>query len=110
MLPPLLSIPPTDTGMNEFLYHNAQDHREIRTAIQTRFNINLPIYQLESIDTKDPSGWLERHASAHNDMNAVLGIAGTDLLDVDFNEPDQVKSWVYLHFQEHQAARTVLGI
>jgi hypothetical protein len=43
-------------------------------------------------------------------MDSILGIAGNDLSDVDWSNPDQLESWVWLHAQEHYRAETILGI
>jgi hypothetical protein len=109
-LPGLLGIPTNPTAFNEFLFWNASDHQEIITAIEKQKGINLPVYDLLTFDPADPRGWLERHSQSHNDMDLVLKVAGNDLLSVDFRDERQVQGWIYLQYQEHLQARTILGI
>lgn len=72
--------------------------------------INLPDYVIDPIPDNDLKGWIERNQELHNDMNGQLGLQGSDLQDVDFDDQKQLQSWVYLHFIEHQSAEQTLGI
>lgn len=93
-----------------WLHNNSSEHRQILTAIQQQANIELASYPISSMSPADRSGWLWRHQQMHNDMNAVLGIAGNELSDVDFKQAHQVQAWLALHFEEHLQARQKLGI
>lgn len=97
-------------GMSQFSFANNDQHTQIIEAIARRFNVALPTYILDPIPANAPSNWLYTHQAVHNDMNGVLGIAGNDLSDVDFTDPQQVASWVWLHAQEHYQAAQILGI
>ena len=101
-----------DTGTNTDIWTHANDadHREIIFAIQRKFNVNLTPYVISPLPVYDKEGWLWRHQTMHNDMTSVTGVAGNDLGDVDFTQPQQVAAWMQLHFQEHQLVRLRLGI
>lgn len=72
--------------------------------------INLPDYVIDPIPHDNVKGWIENNQNLHNDMNGQLGLQGSDLQDVDFNDQKQLQSWFYLHFIEHQSAEQALGI
>ena len=99
-----------DQSLQHFSFINADQHTQIIDAIARKYNVALPVYILDPISTNNPANWLYTHQAAHNDMNAILGIAGNDLTDVDFKNKEQVASWVWLHAQEHYQASNKLGI
>jgi hypothetical protein len=79
-------------------------------AIKQQKGTILNIYPIQVIREGDQSNWLFAHQQMHNDMDLVLGIAGSDLLDVDFKNDDQRNAWAWLHQQEHLKASNILGI
>ncbi len=108
-LPSILTIPKADTGMQEWLFAHARDHEEIINAIQAQTGIKLTVYNLDQAD-KDMALWMERHSQAHNDMNSVVCVAGSDLDIVDWAHPNQIEAWLYGNYQEHLGVRTALRI
>ena len=99
-----------DAGLQRFSFSNNDEHLSINRAILARFNQLLPVYVLDPINTHDPNTWLNVHQIVHNLQNQILGIVGNDLSDVDFQNPEQMASWVWLHAQEHYQASNILGI
>ena len=110
MLANLYNIWKDNPGLQRFSFSNADEHYRIAKAIQKQYNVILPDYILDPINTEDPATWLNVHQNVHNLQNSVLGIAGNDISDVDFSKPDQVASWIWLHAQEHLQANLKLGI
>jgi hypothetical protein len=110
MLAVLLNVPENADDWNRFSLHHDLDHREIAAAILARGGPRLPTYPLDPILLNDPSQFLENNSHAHTDMNAILGLNSTDLLDVDLADQSQLVSWIALHAQEHQNARQRLKI
>lgn len=111
MLATLYNVFTDRAGLNQFSFANDDLHRRINVAISTQHNVNLPYYVLDPIPTNDGlRAWLRRHQDIHNQMDQLLGIVGNDLSDVDFNRPEQIASWVWLHAQEHFQANLKLGI
>jgi hypothetical protein len=90
--------------------NHAADHQEIQQAIQRQGGPNLQIWELYPVNFRDWDAFALRHQSAHNSMNAVFGMEGSDLMGVDFNDPKSSEEWHALHFKEHDAARTKLRI
>ena len=108
----LYKLPMTDRDMAIFSFSNADNHREILSGIakqQSTGVTTLGLYVLDPIPISK-SGWLLRHQAMHNDMNAALGLNGSDLSAVDFNNKEQLQSWIGLHAAEHYAASATLGI
>ena len=109
-LPFLFDITANDASLEQFFFWNAQDHIEIRQAIQAQHGTNLFARVLDPVDREAIDLWLELHQQTHNDINSVLGLNGNDLSDIDFSIPSKVREWINLHAQEHQAMRQALKI
>lgn len=89
---------------------NFQDHLEIMQEIQRQQSLKLTEYVIYPWIDEAKEEILELHQQYHNDMNEKLNISGVDLSEVDFKNEEQVRSWVYLHYEEHRNARKQLGI
>lgn len=110
MLASLYNVFKDNIGLQQFSFANNDEHVRINEAVLKQRNIQLPTYILDPISASDPSNWLYMHQNIHNLMDSVLGIAGNDLSDVDFKNPEQLSSWIWLHAQEHYQAAQILGI
>jgi len=109
-LPFLFDITASDASLAQFFFWNAQDHIEIRQAIQAQKGVNLFARVLDPVDKDAIDAWMELHQQTHNDVNEVLGLSGTDLSELDFSNHARVREWINLHAQEHQAMRQALKI
>ena len=58
----------------------------------------------------DIDTFLQNNSELHSDMNAILGLNGIDLLDVNLSDDRQKTAWMQYHFLEHQNAEAKLGI
>lgn len=85
-------------------------HRDLNTYLVGKFSVSLPLYPLDPWDPTDLSVQLYQHQLLHNAQNELLGIAGQDLLDVDWNDPTQRAEWIFLNAQEHFQASTLTGV
>ena len=110
MLVALLNVPNTDPEWAIWSFAHKQSHLAIAAAIKAQNGTALAEYQLDPIPANDVPGWLQRNQEAHNDMNGVLGVQSSDLLEIDLTDERQKQAWVYLHFLEHQTAEQRLGI
>lgn len=106
----LYNIPRDQKGMNQFSFANQDQHRQIIDRISALYGKNLTEYVIDPIDISDPGAFLYQHQQMHNDMDAVLGIAGNDFTDLDFRQVDQVTAWIQQHANEHYLAAAKLGI
>ena len=109
-LPDIYSPPDGEEGWKEYWFQHWIDHQQIVQAIKAKTGISLTMYIIDPWLADDKDGILERHQQYHTDMNGVLGIAGSDLTQVDANKPNELKAWLYLQYQEHLQAHTILNI
>lgn len=110
MLAALLNTPKTKQEWDTWSFNHRLSHEQIVQAIQTQADIDLTIYQLDPINLQDMPDFLQRNSQMHLDMNTVLGLQSSDLLDVNLADERQRESWIYLHFYEHYDAENALGI
>ena len=72
--------------------------------------ISLNPYPLDPVDIDNVGVWLYNHAVMHAQMDLVLGIAGYDLLELDWSDQDQLIEWINFNSDEHIQASRILGI
>ena len=103
-------MPSTQDELNTWSATHATHHLLI---IQTIFSLTgqqLQEYVIDPIDPTNAEGWLLQHQFMHNQMDAVLGIQGYDLLDVDLKDRNELSGWIWLNAQEHYQAANILEI
>ena len=110
MLASLFNVFKDKQGMDQFSFANNDSHLRISVAIRATYSVTIPSYIIDPIPFRDLGTWLNTHQAVHNYVDVILGIAGNDLSDVDWRNPDQLSSWIWLHAQEHYQAETRLGI
>ena len=110
MLASLFNIPSNKEQINEFSFANKDHHTQIAQALQRLYAVTLPVYLIDPIPLFSPGVWLYNHQAMHDAQNAVLGIQGNDFTDLDFDKPDQLSNWIWLHANEHAQAAKLLGI
>lgn len=110
MLSSLLNVPKTREDWDSWSLSHRDSHMRISQAVKVQKNISLIDYQLDPISPNDVRGFLDRNSQAHKDMNTALGTQGSDLQDVDFNKPEELNSWMDLHYLEHYDAEQDLKI
>jgi hypothetical protein len=112
MLAVVSEVPRTPQEWLVWSFHHTLSHRAIIDAIFVRDQRYLTEYILDPIptDAEVIKAWLQNNQLAHADFNAVLGTQSADLTSVDFNDRKQLEAWIYLHYQSHLGAETVLRI
>lgn len=93
-----------------FSFNNQDQHRQIAQELYAQKGLSIPLYPLDPITFNDIATWAMMHQDAHNNQNAALDIAGVDLTDVNFQDPGELASWIYLHASEHMQAAAILGL
>jgi hypothetical protein len=106
----LLNVPKTPQDWATWSWSHRDQHTQIRQAIQARFATNLTEYPLDPIVLDDFPDFLNWDQRAHNDFNGVLNTQGSDLTQLDPNDPGQLEAWIFLHYQEHFTAAAVLHL
>ena len=106
----LFNVFSDERGLAHFSFANADLHVRQNAAIQTQYGRVLPTF-LDPLPVGSARiNWLQTHAQLHLLTNTVLGIPSNDLNDLDFNDPRQIASWVWLHAQEHLQVSNKLGV
>lgn len=110
MLAAIINVPSSDPEWSEWSWHHRLSHSAILSAARQQRGAILVDYVLDPIDRERIEDWLERNQQMHVDATGLVGSQSVDLTDVDFQDPRQVQSWLYLHWQEHQTIERRLGI
>lgn len=106
----ILLPPPTPNGLDEWMLQHLAAHQAIINAAFTELQAALTLYPIYPFDKRTSLVWLENHQQMHDDQNALLNIIGNDLSSVDFDKKKELEAWMYLHWTEHQAAASTLGL
>ena len=108
----LFNVPTTRAELDAWSSAHMAAHRDINRRIYelTGGAIVLPEYILDPINPNDTGVWEDQHQIMHQDFDAVLGINGFDLTNVDFKNTASLTGWINLHANEHYQASAVLKI
>jgi hypothetical protein len=105
----LFNVPTTDDEMRQWSFAHMAHHRDINAAIQQNYSITLPLYILDPVDMNDPKAFLDQHQLMHNNTDQITGVAGFDLSEVNWSDPQQRAGWIYLNAQLHTQESAALG-
>ena len=116
----IVQMPVTADEVKRWSFAHMANHRDIIRRIYetttpvppatTPPPISLNPYPLDPFDPDNLDQWLYQHSVMHVEMDAVLGIAGYNLLDLDWRDPDQLREWISFNSDEHVQASRLLGI
>ena len=109
---PLWNPPKTPVQLAEWSFCNAAAHADILRVIFQTYGQQLSSYVLDPFDPRDAGfdTWLYQHSVMHQQMDAILGIQGYDLTDVDFRDDTSTAVWVAAHAIEHQQVGQKLNL
>jgi hypothetical protein len=106
----LYNVPSTDEERALWAFVHMAHHRDINRAIYQLVKVSLVEYPLDPIDVNDTGQWEYQHQLMHDNQNAILGITGNDLTDVNWKDPRLLEGWIFLNRVEHYQASAILGI
>lgn len=106
----LANVPSTPAELAVWAFANMAHHRDVNAVILRENKVDLPEYVLDPVDTSENSAWMDQHQEMHNNTDAILGIPGFDISDVDWKSPDQLASWVWLHYTLHYQEAQASGV
>lgn len=106
----IYNVPSTQDELNTWAATHATHHLLIIQTIERLTGIQLQQYVLDPLDPRDPESWLLQHQFMHNQMDAILGIGGYDLLNVNIKDRNEFAGWVWLNANEHYQASNALEI
>lgn len=98
----LFNVPKTQTEVNEWSFAHMAHHRDIIRTIYELGAIALPEYSLDPINPADTANWERLHQTMHDQMNSVLGIAGFNLLGLNWQDENNLAAWIQLNSIEHR--------
>lgn len=109
----LQNIPGTPEELAQWSFAHAVHHIDINAAIYRIGAIALPEFVLDPFDPSNENAmgtWFYLHQQMHENQNALLGIAGNNLVDVDWSNQGELAGWINLNFVEHLQASNILGV
>ena len=106
----LFNIPETRTDWSQWDFALQATLRDINRRILETRNIIIPEYPLDPFNEQTPGIQLEQLQVWMDDINAELGIAGFDYVDIDLRDRGERTSWVYLLARNIRTATDQLGI
>lgn len=109
-LPMLYMQPNTDDEWLAWSFNHAATHYTVHDAVTVQKKINLDQFVLDPINRRDLGMWLYNHQVMHSQVNAALGVQGYDLLSFDFEDPQQLQTWLGLNGAEHQNWNKILVV
>lgn len=110
MIANLLNVPTTPDEWQRFAFAHARVHQAIRQALLSQMNYATGDYVLDPINMSAVQEWLSAVQQTHTEMNDGLSLQSNDLQGVDFSDPHQTQAWIYLNWQEDNAACQALKL
>lgn len=104
------NVPESPETLAEWSFSHMAHHRDVNRAIYQKYGYALPEYVLDPFDPRNPGTWLYQHQIMHQNNDAILGISGYNLLEVDWGDPGQREVWINLNFNEHFQWNQDLGV
>lgn len=99
MLANIQNAPTDDQSMNTWSFSHTDLVNATIANLNTKGKDIVPQI-IDPIPLFDQGGYLRRLQTAHDSINSVLGLVGSDLTDVDISKPQQLQAWVNLVYNE----------
>ena len=109
-LPLIYAQPSTADDWSAWAFNHAANHYDWISMAALQKNQLLTQFCLDPMDPNDLGMWLYSHQIMHNQINAVLGFSGFDLLSLDWQDKDEFAEWCLLNGDEHSKISAALGI
>lgn len=109
----LFNVPTTPDQLANWAFAHMSHHRDIIRVIYERTGVALPEYALDPVSPAVGGAsfdWERLHQSMHAQMDTLLGIAGYNLLGVDWKNENRLAAWIQLNASEHRQAGDLLGL
>lgn len=106
----IFNVPHDEDTLNEWAFSHMASHRDIIRVLYTVFAVALPEHSLDPVDPENTGVWERQHQEMHNQMNALLGTSGFNLLGLDWGDPNKLAAWISLNAVEHRTASDILRL
>lgn len=106
----LAVVPKTSEELALWSFEHQAHHRDIIRVLYQRFTVVLDEFILDPFNPNELDSWIYQHQFMHQQMDAVLGIAGFDLSELDWSDPVVLGNWINANQSEHYQAGQILGL
>ncbi len=106
----IFNVPTTPAELSRWGTLHMILHRSENAAIRKKFNVILPEFVLDPVDTTPDGWWFQNHQLMHNNVDQVLGVAQFNLIEVNWNEEAQRLGWIQGHAQLHRQETDALEV
>ena len=106
----LYNVPGTPEELSTWGAAHQSHHRDIARVIYEILGVQMTEFILDPFDIEDSGVWQYQHQIMHQEMDAVLGINGFALTNVDLSNQDALTGWIFANASEHYQAANTLGI
>jgi hypothetical protein len=107
----LYAVPQTDADVQRLGFFNRDHHVQVSDWIMANHGLAVERYVLYPMPPMDALGtWLINHQSWHAQIDAILGVSGYNLLDVDVQNRDALQAFLFLHGEEHRQWERITGV
>lgn len=106
----IFNVPHDEATLSEWAFSHMANHRDIIRVIYQVLGVALPEYSLDPVDPGNTGVWERQHQEMHNQMNALLGTSGFNLLGLDWKDQNKLAAWVQLNAIEHRTASDTLRL
>jgi hypothetical protein len=106
----LFNVPIDDTTLAQWSFAHMAHHRDILLAIYNDFHVALPEYALDPFNPTERDNWEYLHQQMHDQMNAICGVDGNNLLFIDWQNENARAGWILLNGAEHRQVGDFLSV
>lgn len=107
----LYAVPQTEADLQRLGFFNYDHHVQVSDWIAANKNLSVERYVLYPMPPLDDLGtWIINHQSWHTQIDAILGVSGYNLLDVDMQNRDALQAFLFLHGEEHRQWARITGL
>lgn len=102
----LFAVPKNQGDAGAWSFAHLDHHRSLNAAVMAKYGVKIPEYPI------DPFGdnVADLHQLWHNDIDAVIGVQGFDLSDVNWEDEGQRTGWIWLNATQHRNEGNILGV
>ncbi len=109
----LYNVPHDPQSLAEWSYAHAAHHTDIANQIYIVYQQTIQKYVLDPFDPRNDDNvkiWGYQHQQMHELANEILKIPGFDLSEVNWQDENDLATWIQLHAYEHFQASEILRI
>lgn len=106
----LFNVPGTEEEIATWSFAHSAHHRDVNRLIYEQSQIALPEFMFDPFQVNDTGQWADQHQQIHNLVNQILGTAGFNIDDWDWNDRGVLNGVIFLNASEHRNWSDILGL